>query len=141
MSYYDDHRVIAGITRKWYNSVNQINKTANVILEDDDGYEETFTVPVTFEVCGTCGGSGYHVNPSIDAHGISPDEFARDPDFFDDYRSGVYNQECNECGGNRVVPVLNEKSIKPDLLKRINDKIRWEGEYAREQAREAKYGY
>lgn len=53
-------------------------------------------------VCETCRGRGSYVNPSIDSNGISPEEFREDPDFEEDYFSGVYDVECHECRGKRV---------------------------------------
>lgn len=73
-------------------------------VEDDDGEEHELTVPFKWIVCDVCEGKGKHVNPSIDAHGISAEEFAEDPDFHEDYMSGVYDQPCNQCHGRRVVP-------------------------------------
>jgi len=59
-------------------------------------------------VCPTCRGNGTHVNPSIDAHGITGEEMAElGEDFREDYVSGVYDIPCNECGGMRVVPACS----------------------------------
>lgn len=85
------------------------------VVEDDDGAEHE--IPTKLEVCPTCKGKGRHVNPSIDAHGISAEEFHEDPDFAEDYMRGVYDVACYECGGCNVVPVVDEKSCSPDLLK------------------------
>ena len=38
-------------------------------------------VPIKKEVCPVCEGHGIHVNPAIDSHGISSEEFWDDPDF------------------------------------------------------------
>jgi len=59
--------------------------------------------PAQFKVCHVCEGTGRHVNPSIDSNGISPEEFAADPDFAAAYFGGVYDVVCNHCGGKRVV--------------------------------------
>ena len=56
-------------------------------------------MPAVYEVCETCGGKGKHVNPAIDGHGISAEEMHEDPDFAEDYFSGVYDVPCEECGG------------------------------------------
>ena len=48
--------------------------------------------------CSVCNGTGSHVNPSIDANGLSSID-QEDPDFMDNYRSGVYDVVCNNCGG------------------------------------------
>lgn len=71
-------------------------------------------------VCPTCNGKGTHVNPSIDAHGLSREDFDEDPDFARDYMSGVYDVSCYECRGNNVVDALDEGALKrsnPELLK------------------------
>ena len=53
-------------------------------------------------VCPTCRGTGTHVNPNIDRHGIDPDEY--DFEFIDNYQNGVYDVLCAQCDGHRVVP-------------------------------------
>lgn len=72
-------------------------------------------VHTRFEICETCQGRGTHVNPSIDAHGISAEEFAEDPEFAESYFSGLYDVACYKCGGERVIPVpdesLNSKQV------------------------------
>ena len=55
-----------------------------------------------------CQGRGQYINPSIDSHGLSSEDFDRDPDFKDDYLSGVYNMTCELCGGRAVEPEFDE---------------------------------
>lgn len=50
-------------------------------------------------ICPACGGDGSHVNPNIDANGLTAEDFAEDPDFADDYMSGVYDVRCSVCSG------------------------------------------
>jgi len=71
--------------------------------EDDNGavYEEG--LPMCWVVCPVCNGAGTHVNPSIDAGGISGEEFAEDPDFAEAYMAGEYDQQCNQCGGRSTI--------------------------------------
>lgn len=54
-------------------------------------------------VCPVCDGEGTTVNPNIDAHGLTREDFAEDPDFAEDYSSGVYDITCAGCNGMRVV--------------------------------------
>jgi hypothetical protein len=56
-----------------------------------------------YRVCPVCHGEGTTVNPNIDAHGLTAEDFAEDPDFAEAYWSGVYDEECRACGGLRVV--------------------------------------
>jgi len=95
----------------WYDSFDGSKMTATVTFEDEDGVEETRTVPIEFSVCPVCEGRGKHVNPSIDCNGLTADDFAEDPDFREDYFSGVYDQTCNECGGRNVVPVCLDDEV------------------------------
>ena len=86
-------------------------------------------LPVKFEVCPVCVGKGSHVNPSIDAHGISAEEFQEDPDFRDDYMSGKYDVPCYECHGLRVVEVVDRENCDPELLKEYDEEVKSELEY------------
>lgn len=81
-------------------------------VEPDDVQLDGFIiVSFRWEVCGTCSGRGQHVNPSIDSHGISSDEFDEDPDFREAYFSGAYDVSCAECHGKRVVPVTDDPRV------------------------------
>lgn len=51
-------------------------------------------IPAKYEVCSTCDGRGQYVNPAIDEHGITADEFAEDPDFAEDYHRGTFDVTC-----------------------------------------------
>lgn len=70
--------------------------------------DEDIIIPARWEVCPRCDGEGSHVNPSIDGHGLSSDDFAEDPDFAEAYFSGAYDVPCEECRGRRVVLVPDE---------------------------------
>ena len=72
-------------------------------LVDED--ETVFTVRIRMDVCPLCNGRGKYVNPSIDAHGLSREDFDEDPDFAEGYFSGVYDVRCELCQGENVVPV------------------------------------
>lgn len=85
-----------------------------VLIRDDEGEETEHLLPFKYEVCGTCTGRGKHVNPSIDCDGISQEDFDRDPDFKDEYFSGMYDVSCVECSGLRVVPQVDEEACSPE---------------------------
>ncbi len=82
-----------------------------VVYEDDDGALIEETVAAVWEICSLCEGEGAYVNPSIDAHGLSAEDFAEDPDFAEDYFRGVYNISCRECGGNGKIKVPEDSDI------------------------------
>lgn len=95
--------------------------TLSVLTEDDDGLEYTITIMAMYDVCGTCNGKGRYVNPNIDSHGISREEFDEDPDFEEGYFRGDYDVTCVECSGLRVVLVPNNEANDEKLLKEFND--------------------
>lgn len=72
--------------------------------------EVEVTLPGKYEVCPRCEGRGSIVNPSVDGNGISPEQFAEDPDFEEAYFAGVYDIKCPECHGQRVVAVPDVRS-------------------------------
>jgi hypothetical protein len=98
-NYYSDYRVRAK-EDIWWESIE--NLTAILKDRTEDGKRQS--VRFVYEVCPLCNGKGSHVNPSIDASGLTSEDFYNDPEFFEDYRSGVYNIPCNLCSGLRVIP-------------------------------------
>ncbi len=152
-----DHRDIAANTSKWYKSFDEKTMTIKVeVACDDEVYEELkeslsegayklidpedgcVTLRMEFVVCPTCNGKGKHVNPSIDAHGITAEEWDRDWSYEDreNYMSGVYDVQCYECNGRRVVPEVDKtpyfftKEVK-EIVELIEDGIADEAEYVR----------
>jgi len=63
---------------------------------------------IKWVICTMCQGRGQYINPSIDSHGLTSEDFDRDPDFKDDYLSGLYNMTCELCGGRAVQPEFDE---------------------------------
>lgn len=85
-----------------------------VYIYDDEGIERE--LPTRWEVCDVCDGRGHHVNPSIDAGGLSAEDFADDPDFREAYFRGDYDQRCNRCGGRTTIRVVDRDACEPELL-------------------------
>ena len=73
-------------------------------------------LPTKKEVCWGCGGEGYRVNPSIDGNGLSPDCFAENPDFAEDYFDGAYDTRCETCDGHRVVDAIDRENCSAEQL-------------------------
>ena len=112
----------------WYDSFDQKTMTLTVYLYDDDDNEIEADFPAKYSVCSLCDGTGTHVNPGIDAGGISESDFDDDPDFRESYMSGVYDVPCYECNGTRVVPEIEsthfndkQKELYKLLLKKLED--------------------
>lgn len=78
-------------------------------------------VKTKMQVCPRCDGKGHHTNPSIDGNGISAEEFYNDPDFAEDYFSGVYDVPCYECGGENVTPVVDLDSLTKEQREDLID--------------------
>jgi len=138
-----DQRDQAALTSKWYKTLNEKLSTATIeMYNQETGEEEEIDVPITFSVCPTCSGRGSHVNPSIDAHGITSDEWDRDWSHEDqeNYINGMYDVSCYECQGKRVIATLDEPHTKSEIVKYINNSIREEYEYAKLVESERRYG-
>lgn len=80
-----------------------------------------------FAVCPECRGNGSRVNPAIDGNGITADEFAEmtydDPEFPEDYFSGVYDVRCQNCNGERVVPECKTDNCSNPVIR-----VPWDAE-------------
>jgi hypothetical protein len=97
---------------------------------DETDEEITVRMPFKWSVCSTCGGKGSHVNPAIDAHGITESEFAEDPDFREEYFNGAYDEVCYECQGKRVVPVLHAVTDEQRvIIERVSEQAAEEADY------------
>lgn len=65
-----------------------------------------------WQICPACEGEGCCVNPNVDAHGLTAEDFAEDPDFAENYFGGLYDQSCSACEGSG--------KIRQSDLKRLN---------------------
>lgn len=94
--------------------------------------DEEIELPMHWEVCPVCEGEGHHVNPAIDAGGLS-EEMMDDEEFLDGYQSGVYDVPCNRCEGKRVVPGVDWDALPPEHRKAYEAQLRadWEDEQER----------
>lgn len=99
-------------------------------------------VPAKYEVCGRCRGNGTHTNPAIDGNGITQSEMDElGDDFREDYVSGRYDIQCEECKGERVVLVIDEDRATPAQLAAWERQCQEEAEYRAERASELRFGY
>jgi len=105
------------------------------VEDDDDGgsFEEEVEVQLTWKVCGLCAGRGKHVNPSIDANGLTAEDFEDDPGFRRSYFRGDYDVLCHRCGGRRVEPDSPDPRWKARLREWHDMRV--------ERAAELRYGY
>jgi hypothetical protein len=115
---------------------------AEILLkwENADGDECEFKAPANWEVCPRCRGEGKHIAPGIDDHGITAEEFAEDPDFAEAYWGGVYDVDCSECNGRRVVAVPDWGQVPEEIKKAIDDKAEADAAYWAEVEAERRAG-
>jgi len=155
--YYHDHRVQAVMRRQMLGNISYDESKEQIVIlqaealcedckhtecvEDCDSSKEFF-LPAKLEVCGTCRGNGSHVNPSIDAHGITGDEWAEwGEEEQHSYMNGGYDVACNECGGKRVVPVPDRERASKEALAIYDEEVQSAYDNAAERAQELRYGY
>ena len=86
-------------------------------LSDYDPDEEGIWVPFEWVVCDACGGEGKYVNPNIDRHGLTSEDF-EDEDFRDMYTSGAYDVTCELCQGRNVIPRFTGDHKTGQLIER-----------------------
>lgn len=115
------------------------NVTISWVRYTENDEEETILFPAKNIVCYTCEGKGKTVNPDIDGNGISPEEFAEDPDFEEAYFAGHYDVQCRTCKGERVIPELDRRACNanPRLKALLKAKEKEEREMERDDASEA----
>lgn len=108
--------------------------TEQQVMAESDGdegldVEYIVRVNVKFVVCPLCKGKGKHVNPSIDASGISAEDFEDDPSFKEDYLSGLFDVPCFACKGERVQIELDREANPPLIVKAIDEKEEQEAHF------------
>ena len=116
--------------------------TIKITWEDEDGWEHKDFLPGKYEVCDRCRGRGVHDHEAF-SNGISPQDFAEDPDFAEDYQRGRYDVRCSVCDGKRVVLVPDEDSLDEDqkkILDQYYENLRADAEYRRECDAERRMG-
>jgi len=85
----------------------------SMILRDQEGEQVRVTLPGRLVVCPRCNGRGV-VDHEAFSNGISPEEFAEDPEFAEQYRSGMFDVTCHICQGKNVVPEPNVDQFSPE---------------------------
>jgi predicted methyltransferase len=136
-----DYRDVAGHYRPVLQDVDLRAMTATFTTETDEGEEVEHTVYLKFELCHLCEGRGSHVNPSIDSHGLSREDFDDDPDFAEDYMQGAYDVPCSICHGRRVEAVVDEHATKPEIVAAYQEQEQAAWDYARETTHARDMGY
>ena len=103
-----------------------------------DGIEHE--LPSKWQLCSVCEGKGTHVNPSIDAGGISAEQFADDPEFAEEYFSGSYDVTCQRCQGRTTERVVDWARVPKNLRKAYEKQQEADAAYERERRAEIAFG-
>lgn len=78
----------------------------DVTFEDDDGVEQTASLPAIYKKCSRC------PDGTVDCfEGGVTDEMREDPDFDEDYHNGVYSKPCPDCKGSQKILIPDEASM------------------------------
>lgn len=84
-------------------------------------FEDELELPAVWDICDRCKGDGQHVNPNIDGHGISAEEWEQDWDeeSREGYFRGDYDVPCEaRCTSGKVL-VPDEEACKHEPLKSL----------------------
>lgn len=89
-------------------------------MEEDDKSVKKTAKQLKWDICPVCHGNGKHVNPDIDSHGLTREDFYDDPDFFEDYKRGVYDVPCVTCNGSGKVQDI--RAVRRRLAQHAEDR-------------------
>jgi len=102
--HYEKKMTLLYIMVKFPCTFNQ--SSIDMVATTDGADIEWPQIPVSgkWKICPTCEGEGTYVNPSIDAGGISMDEFGKwSAEEQERYFSGFYDVTCSSCSGEGKV--------------------------------------
>ena len=102
----------------------------------DDGSEEK--LPTRWVVCPVCEGKGTHVNPSIDAGGLTFDD--DDPAFLEEYMRGTYDVTCYTCKGRTTIRDVDWEAMTEEQTAAYARQLADEEAHRRERDAERAFG-
>jgi len=108
------------------------------VLYLDNG--EEVELPMKWAVCPVCDGKGSHVNPSIDAGGLSDDYWRDDPDFYADYMGGTFDVSCNRCNGRTTIPEVDWDALTTEQKDLYEAQMQGEADSQAERMAEIRMG-
>lgn len=145
-NYWGDSRVTNARAQRAFNEgCDKDRMEYTFTVENDDGEEVSYTLPVKWEVCHTCEGRGKHVNPSIDAGGISEDDDFWGEDYDEEtgesrYMRGDYDVTCHTCGGRTTVFAVDRARADASTLALYDKMQEDEAYYEAERRAERRMG-
>lgn len=113
-------------------------------FSDDEVKRGIARLRAHYVVCDDCDGQGVttrHIEP--DGGGFTSSEWAEacadDPDFAENYFSGMYDRRCPACDGMRVVPEPTD-DIDPRVRKALDHTLRVIWDCRQQEAMERRMG-
>lgn len=117
-----------------------MRKTINLFDEEAGDYAPV-ELPAKYEVCDCCGGKGTRCNLGAMTGSEYHEICHEDPDFPEDYKSGMYDVRCEECKGLRVVSVIDEDQLDERTRTRLHKHYDELAADAAQRRTELRYGY
>jgi len=96
-------------------------------------------LPWHYEVCPRCEGRGTQCKLGAMTGDEYRDMLDGDPDFPEDYKSGLYDEPCRECHGQRVVPVITRERCRPAELEAYDREQQEQADFDECAAMERRY--
>lgn len=106
-----------------------------VTIDDGENEPVTIELPAHWEICSRCAGDG---TSSAYLGSFTREDFIEDPDFAEDYMSGVYDRPCEKCHGSGKVLEINRDACTTEDQKRALAHLDDEAEYKRQSFAERK---
>lgn len=109
----------------------------------DDDLEDVVPVelPAKYEVCGQCNGHGTQCKLGAMTGSEWHEACHDDEDFAENYKSGLYDEACSCCKGQRVVAVVDEDAISEAMKARLQKHYDDLADRAEERRMEMRYQY
>lgn len=112
-----------------------------VVVTYWDGNDQVeVNCPASWEICPECEGKGKHVNPAVDGHGITSEEFREDPDFAEMYFAGAFDIACRECKGTGKILVADYDLLPDNIRDAIYQDLEEEARLDAISASERRFG-
>lgn len=110
------------------------------VFQMNDGEEDReVNLPAHWAICDRCNGEG---KSSAHLGAFTGEQMREDPEFAEDYMSGVYDKPCHVCSGTGKVQIVDRDRCKSEeqlaALKHMDDKAEWEAESRAERRAEAR---
>lgn len=134
----------ASVRTKALRKLAQVAGTKRYEFDNDEGEVEVLEVPMKWEICDYCrgsGGSSSYLEP--EGGGFTMSEFQEafpDPEDQDAYFSGAYDRQCEECRGSGKVRVPAMEQLTNEDRAKLEAYFDEEDAYRRMVESERRYG-